>query len=509
MLRPMAVDVNTKAALPIRDPGRRTRAWPTERIALSGLLAGAALVFGLGIRTALLSDTWSLLRVARVTSLQGTLAEYLPHNAVWYRPTTDLAYWLISHAFGFDPLPGHLLALAAWLLAIVLVHQLALRLTGQPWAAFAGAAAFATSIHAHEALWDVAALHIALLAPVLIGTLLAVAMGRRRLTFLLAVAALTIDEAGLLCLPLALLWELVEKPSAVQPWRERLIRAGRRTLPLVALVAFYVATRIASGGFHAEAIGAGAVAVCNTPTCLAGAAVEYANRLAVRGDPLVAQLWVHRRLIFAVLVAAFAAIALAIQPWRWRPLRPLIFALAWIVLATAFFILPLWPYVADRFVYVPDIGVGLLAAAAVAGVTGAARSWSRSRRSLATMLGVVGAVWLVVGGLTLVDRAGRWVDAGDQSTAILRNLEPYLRTAAPSSLVVVLGVPDESTRPIPPGNTGPYMFHNGFSSACAVAAQRSDLIVTTRLVDVPAGKPVIYLQISGTQVTQLPERPRG
>lgn len=490
------------------DPARPRPPWASERLALAGLLVVAALGYGLGIRTALLSDAWSLVVSADFATLQKALAEYLPHPAVWYRPTTDLAYWLFSHAFGVAPLPFHVLALAVWLLTIALVHQLALRLTGRPWAALAAAAVFATSIHAHEALWDVAALHVTLIAPVLLGTVLAASTGHRRLVLVLTVVALTIDEAGLLCLPLVLVWDALAEPGAGETRRAVLIRALRLAWPLVVVAGLYVAARLATGGFHAESI-THAVDVCRTPTCLAAAAVQYANRLAVRGDPLLEQLAAHSRLIFGLLAGGIAAVALILRPWRWRPLRPLLFSIAWIAIATAFFVLALWPYIADRFMYVPDIGVALLAAALVAGAQGAARSWPGWRRVLAGLLAVLGAAWIVTGAFTFFDRAGRWLDAGDQGTAVLQGVEPYLRSAPPRSVIVVLGAPDQAARQVPPGGTGPFVFHNGLPLACVWISGRTDLTIVTDLVDVPAGAPATYLQVTGRQVTQLPGPPPG
>lgn len=470
------------------------------RLAFAGLLAAATAIYLTGVTAGLVSDTWALLWRASRQSLLDVLGEYIPQvNAVWYRPTTDLLYWLFYRIFGLNPVPYHLVSLGLWLAAGVLLYLLARRFTGSPWAALLAPAIFFFAIQAHEVMWDVASLHFALAGPLIVGAVLAWASGRRWLALPILAVAITADEAGMLVVPLIGLWELAHAP--------RLLLRRPVVLPLAgaaAIFTVYVAARLAAGGFHAESIGPGSVVTCHTPQCLIVATTEYANRLVVRFDPLVAQLWDHGKRIAAGVALVALLLFLVLKPWTWRERASLVFSIGWIAISSAFFIAGLWPYVADRFFYIPVMGLGLFGASAVQNIRLVAPGWSDWRRPGTALLGFAGAAWLALGAVTLVDRGGRWVDAGQQALAIIRSLSPYVQAAAPRTVLAVQNVPHISDRPIPPGNTGPYVFHNGLPQAVDLLLGRADLFVVARTERISPGTPATWLRVEGTNVVPAP-----
>jgi len=150
----------------------------------------------------------------------------------WYRPVSrELHYWTLSHLFGTQVLPFHLVSFALWVADMTLFFLLARRLAGVRTAALATAAVAALAAWAGPLLWVAGVQELWML---LYSFLFLHAFARRRTLWAvvtLALALLGKETAGVLP-ALALLWALLVD-------RERPAAALRRVAPLVALTALW------------------------------------------------------------------------------------------------------------------------------------------------------------------------------------------------------------------------------------------------------------------------------
>lgn len=425
-------------------------------LALIGVVA--LVVFAPWHPPGFVSDSWYLMARYGEMPLAEQLARLIPNSGEVYRPLTNFGYWLTWQLFGLEPLGHFAVQVAAHAAAALLIGLLTFQLTRDRWAALAAGAAFLFVPQANEAVWDYSSLHRVLSAVAVPAAVLAYVRGRRWLALLFAALALLIDEAGVLVLALIGVYELLYGLYGTRQWRPALTSAVGRLLPIAALMGVYLLVRLAVGVYNY-------VQPCRSVACLAVGAAEYANRLVVRGDDLVAFLWTARPIVL-VAVIAFALLALVLTaPWRWPDRRPFVLGVAWAGLGSAFYVLTLWGYVADRFVYVPAMGAALVIGAMVAGVRG---SWtgSRSARLLAPALaGVVLVVWICAGAVTLADRGRRWVASAEHSRVLAAELNALVSSPAPGTQVLVYDVPRMQRPLFPPGNTGPYEYMNGMEWA--------------------------------------------
>lgn len=465
---------------------------------LIGLAIGIALalVFLLPLRTKFVSDTFWLYHLAQAQSPADLAALFVPQAAHWYRPLTDIFFWIEVHAFGQEAIGYHLVALAAHVISAALILLLTERLSGSRKAAVCAALIFLANAHAHEPLWDVADLHTVLSAPIFLAVLLSYVAGRRRSAWLFSVIALGVDETGLLAIATVGLYELIVALTTAR-WTS-LKGSLLRLAPFAILGAAYVTMRMLNGSIYVENI------PCRTPTCLFAAAEEYFARSFIRPEMLVSW-WNHRWVYVALGLAVIAIVALLTRPWAWSEKRVPAFVVVWWVLATSYFVLSLWPYIADRFMYVPDCAVAVLIGVVAARAIEMREGWTSMRRWASFGLAGVLVAWMASGLWMLYGRGQLWIKAGDQADAIVGSIHALAPNPPPNSVFIVLDVPDETSPAIPPGNTGPYVFHNGLEWAIGLAYGRNDITVqVVRGGSAPTPAGALVFDVRDGSVVPLP-----
>lgn len=471
--------------------------WLRFAFALLGV-ALAAVVFIPPLRAGFVSDSFALYaRALRQTPVDLT-ALFIPTEGAWYRPLTDTAFWIEVHLFGDGYVGYHVVTLALHVLTSVLLVTVTRRLTNSRPASLAAGLVFLTSIHAHEPLWDIADLHTAMAAPLLVGAVLWYMLGRRRLAWATSAIALFVDEAGLLTVALVTLYAIVYESSR-KP--ERLVSLAWRMLPFLALAAGYVAMRLIPGSVYAEGVQA-----CRSVQCMAVAGMEYFNRLWVRPDALLSDIWGNRGRYIKLGVAGLAISIALLRPWEWRQFKPIVFAMGWVVGASLFFALTLWPYIPDRFLYIPDVGLALLVGAIVASAAELASRRGRVYRGGLAAMSLVVVAWLVVGVPMIIDRGSRWISGGDEATAVLDSTQRALPQPPKNATLVFQQLPDAVYPVIPPGNSGAWVFHNQASlhEGLQLRYHRGDFIVVQDgAVPSSAPGPVLVLRVEGGSVVLI------
>jgi hypothetical protein len=435
------------------------------------MAAVAVAAFWPGLRAGFVSDAFAFLERTRSASAADVASWFVPQGSRFFRPLYRLALAGAQRAFGAEPLGYHALALLAHIAAAVLLSALALRLGGGRAAAAVAGFAFLLSPHAHEVVYDVAALHHALGGALLVGAVVALAGGRPGLAVLLAAVALGVNELALLALPLALLCGLSIGTGGADR-RPGGVTAG--VLALAGLTAAYFAWRLLVAGASLPSEGP----TCRVPRCLAVAAVEYLNRLAARPDALLAMAWTDRPAVAAAVATSALAILALLGPWRWQDWRGVVFGAAWLAAGAGYAVLALWPYVADRFLHAPAAGLALLLGSAVGE---ALAGWPRAGRLARTgiALGVAAvALWIGLGAGMLRARGALWTAAGLEAERIVRGIVAAVPDPAPGAVLCVANLPDSHRPLVPPGNTGPYVFRNGLGAALRTRYGRSDVEVT-------------------------------
>jgi hypothetical protein len=436
------------------------------------VLAGVALlsgttVFTSGLTAWFVSDAWIFLDRAD----QAFPIQYFdPASPLrFYRPLVEVAFWIEYRLFGLNPLGYHLVALAGHTASAILVGAVAYHFAPRWGAALAAGFALWFSIHAHEVVFDVADLHNALGGPLLLGAVLAFLKGRSWWAAGLMVAALLVDENGVLVVPLAAVAAVLQRTD----WR--------RLAPVAAVLVVYLAATFLRGSIIGETSDP-----CRSLACWIAGLQSYAGRLVVRPDELIAAdppaQW---------LVVGVAGLLLA-QPWRWRHWRGAAFGAAWAAGTSLFFVLALAPYIADRFLYIPSMGVAI----AIGAVTAEASVWLRERsaRSLvsAAALGLI-SVWIGLGAVSLEWRGRQWVVAGEVARDAMQRIQSAEPDPPPNAVFVVYGVPDFLLPGIPPRQS-PFVFHNAITQAMRVAYGRDDITVlkAERVDDAPDGAIHVY-----------------
>jgi hypothetical protein len=481
---------------------RRSASPRWAEIGVATVIASAAVItFSTGLRAGLLSDAFGFLEIASTQSLGRTLAHYLPDPSSWYRPTTESVFWLEARAFGSGPLGYHAVALACHLVSAFLLGAIATRLALSRVAGVITATVFALSIHAQEVVFDIADLHSALGGVALTAAVLAYLRGSHRLALVLTVLALTVDEAGLLIAALVGLHAALRPQPLGSAHGSGFRRFTRQALPFAFVVLTYLGFRLVAGqgGFFNESV------PCRTPMCLRSGALDYFNRLLVRPDQLRWQSLAYRGEVAVNTAMAAMGILAVLQPWRWRRRREALFAAGWAAGSAAFYVLTLYPYVADRFVYIPDMGLALVLGVAASEVK---ELWTSSlpleRAGIAGGWALL-AVWLALGIPMLAHRGRLYAQAGDHAQAILAAVQAVVPDPPPGAILVLRNVPAVYTPQIPPGNTGPFLFHNGLDSAVRLRYGRRDLKVHDEADLGPGNVPrgAIRLAIRGRAVVLL------
>ena len=445
------------------------------------------------------SDTFYLYERAMDQTPHDILALFVPVTNNWYRPLTDLTFWVEVRVSGQAAIGYHLVALASHLLCTGLISVLALRLTGSRKAALLAGLIFLADPHAQQPLWDISFLHVIIQTPVFLAALLAYVTGRRWVALLLAVFAIGIDESGLLVIAIVGLYELIMVCPALR-WSS-LRESFLRLVPFAAVALVYLAARIMTGSIYSEVDNS-----CRDPRCLATAAGEYSSRFLFRPDALLSGLWTHRPLFAAVALLLVVCLVLLTKPWTWAEKRVPLFVLAWFATATAFFILSLWPYIADRFLYVPDCALAVLIAVTALRASETRPGWSAATKWANYAAAGALAIWIAAGAWMMVDRGQLNITAGDQAASITHQTHVLVPNPPPGTVFVFLEVPFLTSPDVPPGNDGPYLFNNGLQSAIRLEYGRTDLFVAiSRTTEVPATRSAYLLDIrADTTVVLMP-----
>lgn len=476
---------------------RRTSLLLLTAIAASGLLA-----FRTGLEAGFLSDAFIFRQQFGREPLTWVLGHYIPQRHIpglagWYRPTTELVYWLEVRAFGDSPLGYHLVALGCHVTTALLLALLAFRLTTSRIGALVAGLAFVLSLHAQEVVYDIADLHHALAGVALSGTLLAHVIGRRWWALGLAMVAFTVDENALLIVPLVALYEATLGAGGLRG-------RARRVTPFAALSVAYAAWRIGvTRALPYNEVGD----PCRSPECIGNGVAHYWARLWVRPDTWRADIWRDRIELALIALVGVALVLAIVQPWRWerRGWGAFLFGFGWALGALLFSVLTLYPYVTDRFLYVADAGLAVMLGAAAAAAAGVwQRSYVLGRAPLA-VAGLVIAFWLGMAVPMLERRGELYVAASEQAQGIIESTVALNPDPAPKTLFLYRDLPLSYTPAIPPGNTGPHVFNNGIGAAITMRYGRPEIYAADmRLVPpdmtLPEGFTVVVLDVAGNGV---------
>jgi hypothetical protein len=291
-----------------------------------------------------------------------------------YRPVRTVAFRAIAAAFGVTPLPFGVLNLALYAIAIALVAALALRLTADRAAALAATAWWAVMpVHVEPVLYASAlGDHLSLVFQLVALAAAARAIAERRAWSVAALASLVAAALAMGAKEMAITEGPILAVGAALAWPRLPRDARRRAVAVVAAHALLTVGFLALRTHVIRAVGQGAY-------------TSLTARIALRAVPIY--LWKYLAIIVAPLghAAAYASVSLsrgrALAAWigvlavaalLWRARRPMLtFAAAWYALSLVpvLHIVPLLAYYADRFAYVPSVGVALAAAVLLAGAT--------------------------------------------------------------------------------------------------------------------------------------------
>lgn len=451
------------------DPKRHPGKWWFAALCIAFALAAIA-SFGPGLRAGFVSDTFVFIEEVHTASRQTVIEWFVPAGNRFYRPLYLVMLWGAERVFGPDPLGYHVLALLMHVGSAVLLSAIAFILTQRRLAAAVSGLTFLWSIHAHEVVFDVATLHHALGGFILLVGVFAWMRGDRGWSLLAIAAGMFVNELALLAAPILGLYELsIAHEGTI--WK-RVRRAFSRVAPHIALSAGYVAIRLAVAGQLPEE-----GATCLTPRCLVVALAEYVNRLLLRPEALLALAWTYRPILATAAFVVVVGFTLLLWSWGATEWRASIFPGGWTLLAVAYVIVSLWPYVSDRFLYVPDMGLALLAGW-IAGEGGRSIRQASSLRRVAigVALALLGA-WIASGGYMIRERGDLWRAAGMEAERIIEEIHALAPTPPARASFCIVGAPDSYLRPVAPGNTGPYVFRNGLGSALRIRYGRRDLTV--------------------------------
>jgi hypothetical protein len=481
------------------------RARAVAAVPYVAILVAGAIAFLPGLGAGFVSDDFDYLWWFRSTPLSDIVALFVPSAPQgrvdpYYRPLSDLLFWVEYQVFGSHPAAYHVVALACHLAIAFLLYRLAVRLGVRTAIALAGVAAFLLSIHAHEVVFWWADDHYAFGGLAIVAAVLAYAEGWTWLSVACAVLALLTDEAGVTLLPTLAVYEALFGGPIVAS-AGALGRRALRLAPTVAAVVGYAGMRLAGGGFWGEA------PACRNPGCLASGAVEYFDQLFVRPGRLIELLRAgtssNRLVVGAALLGLLVVGAALLRVWRWRDWRVVAFGAGWCAISAAVLIYGLWPYVSDRFFYYPEIGLALAVAGGLEQALQGSTSAARPARAAAGVVLAVYAAWLAVGVLALWNRAEQWDAAGRTVSAIFDGtvrLEPH---PPPGAVLVFEDVPDTLLPDVPPGNTGPYLLRNGLTTGLRGRYGRSDIRPIPATSPLPPGSTtVVCLDINDGAVVR-------
>ncbi|MDB4968824.1 MAG: conserved rane protein of unknown function [Myxococcales bacterium] len=331
-----------------------------------------------------------------------------------YRPVRTVGFRVLVAAFGARPLPFGVANLVLYVLAIALVAALAWKLTGDRAAALAATALWALlPVHVEPVVYASAlGDHLSLVLQLLAFFAAAHAMMERRHAALLAVASLMLAALAMGAKEMAITEGPILAAGVACIWRRLQPDARRRA---VAIVVAHAIVTLAFLVVRTRVIGAVGQGAITTLTA----------RIALRAIPIY--LWKYLEVILAPLGHAAAYGPVPLERWRaalawmgvlavavalWRARRvTLTFAAAWFALSLVpvLHVVPLLAYYADRFAYVPSVGVVL----AVADALSAATRLRRVAFAAVVLVAVVYAAAVVVEARAWQTELTLWGHAAD------------------------------------------------------------------------------------------------
>lgn len=304
--------------------------------------------------------------------------------APYYRPLTRATFVLDRLAWGLDPLPYHLENLALHLAAALALLALARRIAPEPGAAVLAALLFAVHPVNAESVDLVVARNNALVALFMLGACVAwlraretgrgLPMAASAALFLLALLS---KETGLMLLPFLAALELALPAREGEGLRARLLRFA----PLAAAAAIYLAARVlvlstlVGSGAAGAGVGAALVRVAHAVPRYLALVLFPAGLTVHHADP---ETFLPAAPALALAWAGMAAAAFLLV----RQKRPATrFGLLWFAVnllpVSGLVAIPSAP-IAERFLYVPAIGLWIVAGDQVTRLAG----WVRHRRAV-------------------------------------------------------------------------------------------------------------------------------
>lgn len=395
-----------RAARILRAGADRTWTWP-------GLLLLTLLAIYLpGIGRGFIKDDFVWIAQNRMTRPADLLVPFT-HAPDFYRPIVALSFAADWRLFGAEPLGYGLTNLALLLASAVALGRLAIAIGLPRSGAFAAAAVWSLNFHGINMalLWICG--RTSLLAT-LFALLAAGAFVRRRpwAAGWALLAMLSKEEAALL--PFVLLaWAALPAPDGAGPRPRRIDprRAVRRTWPLLAVLAIYLAARTAAGGmtpwtapvFYRFAL---------EPASIGRNAIEYLDRAATLPAA-------------AVLILALAAGA-APRPNAVQR-RQVVMGILWMV--GGYGLAVLLPGRSSLHAVGPAAGAAIACAALLTAVRDRAAPRAQVRMAAAAALAAAIAVpihW---------SRNDRWVTWAELSTHVLDTIAPAVAALPPDGVI--------------------------------------------------------------------------
>jgi hypothetical protein len=335
---------------------------------------------------------WTHIFTGRVWSFAGGVAQ-----GDFYRPLQIFTYWLICRAAGFNPVFYHAVQLALYCLTVWVVYRIGRRLLASEVSAFAGALLWALHpLHVEAVAWAAAIPEVGCALFYLLGFWLFLRADDRRsgqlgghvLAALMFLPALFFKELAI-SFPLLLLVYWACQPNPPR-WPRRLLNLS----PYCAMCAAY---------FLVRRLAMGALPPAFTPRNLNFEVLKYSIGLAGQ----------HARLfVLPVHLNVFRAFNLGPSlrsPWPWMAMLVIVAAFLARRRAPRLSFLLLWwivtllpclnyrflsiPFVADRFSYLPSVGLCLaIAHLAIDGLP-ANSATAFLRPAAAALLGVLAIFW--------------------------------------------------------------------------------------------------------------------
>ena len=385
------------------------RAWIGPVLLVAALLA----IYLPGVGRGFIKDDFVWIAQNRMTGPADLLVPFT-QAPDFYRPIVALSFAANQRLFGVEPLGYGLTNLALLLAAAVALGRLAIALGLPRSGAFAAAAVWSLNFHGINMalLWisGRTALLVTLFALLAAGAF----VRQRHLPAAgwALLAMLSKEEAALL--PFVLLaWAALPAPgdAGARPWRIDPRRAVRRTWPLFAVLAIYVAARTAAGGmtpWNAPAVYRFAV----EPASIGRNVIEYLDRAATLPAA-------------AVLILALAAGAAP----RLDAARRRQIALGVIWMVGGYGLAVLLPVRSSLYAVGPAAGAALAGAALLTAVRDRATPRGQARMVLAAVLAAAIAVpvhW---------SRNDRWVTWAELSTHVLDEIAPVVAALPPGGAI--------------------------------------------------------------------------